>query len=84
MAPVDIREKVRVIIYTSTHRIEGTYSKQADIRLLDDLNSRKDFIPITHAKISSLVSESVPPAQSEFLALNKRLIVFITSPELES
>ncbi len=82
MTPVHVQERVRVIVYTATHRIEGTYSKQSDIRLLDDLNSRKDFIPITNAKISGLLGE--PPTQSDFLALNKRLVVFITSPELAS
>ncbi len=80
MTPVDVGEKVRVIVYTATHRIEGTYSKHPDIRFLDDLNSRRDFIPITNAKISDLLGE--PLTQSDFLALNKRLIVFIT-PELE-
>ncbi len=82
MAPVDVSQKVRVIVYTATHKIEGTYSKHPDIRFLDDLNSRKDFIPITNAKISSL-GEPVTQSQSDFLALNKRLIVFITSPEME-
>ncbi len=82
MTPVHVREKVRVIVYTATHRIEGIYSKQPDTRLLDDLNSRKDFIPITDAKISGLLGE--PLTQSDFLALNKRLVVFITSPELAS
>mgnify|MGYP001248759486 CR=1 FL=1 len=81
MTPVDVGEKVRVIVYTATHRIEGTYSKQPDIRFLDDLNSRRDFIPITNAKISGLLGE--PLTQSDFLALNRRLIVFITSPDLE-
>ncbi len=80
MASVDNREKVRVIVYTATHRIEGTYSKHPGIRFLDDLNSRKEFIPITNAKISSL---GEPVTQSDFLALNKRVIVFITSPEME-
>ncbi len=80
MAPVDVSQKVRVIVYTATHKIEGTYSKHPDIRFLDDLNSRKDFIPITNAKISSL---GEPVTQSDFLALNKRVIVFITSPEME-
>lgn len=84
MAPAEAREKVRVIVYTTTHRIEGIYFKQSDVRLLDDLNSRKDFIPITNARISSLLGEPVPQSQSDFLALNKRLIVFLTSPELKS
>lgn len=83
MPPAEAWEKVRVIAYTTTHKIEGIYFKQPEIRLLDDLNSRKDFIPLTNARISSLLGESSTQLQSDFLALNKQLVLFLASPELK-
>jgi len=84
MALADAGERVRVIVYTTTHRVEGTYSKRSAARLLDDLNTRRDFIPITNVKIASLVGEPVSQFQPDFLALNRNHIVFITAPELDS
>jgi len=70
------REKLLVLIYTVTHRIEGTYFKMPGSRLLDDLNGRKEFFPLTQVKVSSL-AEGVPLFETEFMAIGKDQVVFV-------
>jgi len=70
------REKLLVLIYTVTHRIEGTYFKMPGSRLLDDLNGRKEFFPLTQVKVSSL-AEGVLLFETEFMAIGKDQVVFV-------
>ena len=70
------REKVLVSIYTVTHRIEGTYFKMPGSRLLDDLNGRKEFFPLTQVKVSSL-AEGLPLFETDFMAIGKNQVVFV-------
>lgn len=74
------KTKIPVLIHTVTHKIEGNYFMLQNARLLDDLNGRhKDFVPLTDAKISSLLNEGEILIESDFLAINRNHIVLFTS-----
>lgn len=73
------KAEVQILVYTATHRIAGTYFKVPDARLLDDLNARKDFFPLTHVKISSLTDESRAVLETDFLAVNRHQIAFVST-----
>ena len=81
MAMKTPKSEVQVLVYTATHKIEGTYFKVPDARLLDDLNARKDFVPLTHVKVFSLTDEKTVLFEAEFMALNRHHVVLIYSPE---
>lgn len=76
------KEEVRLVVYTATHRVEGTYFKVPESRLLDDLNGRaaRDFIPMRNVRISNL--DGTGPSESwDFAALNRHQVVFVHTPE---
>ncbi len=71
------KAQIHTLIITSTHRIEGTYFKIPDARLLDDLNARKDFIPMSQVKVSSLQNEHETLFESKFVIVNKHQIALL-------
>lgn len=76
------KEEVHLVVYTLTHRVEGTYFKVPEARLLDDLNGRavRDFIPMRSVKIFSL--DGTGAAESwDFAAVNRHQVVFVHTPE---
>lgn len=71
------KETINAIIRTSGEKIEGKISKLPSNRLLDMLNQSEDtFIPVTDAKVYSLVTGNIL-FESEFLAVNKVNIILI-------
>lgn len=71
------KETINAIIRTSGEKIEGKISKLPNNRLLDMLNQGDDsFIPVTDAKVYSLITGNVL-FESEFLAVNKINIILI-------
>lgn len=81
MAMKTPKSEIQVLVYTATHKIEGTYFKVPDARLLDDLNARKDFVPLTHAKVYSLTDTRTVLFETDFIALNRHQVVIIYSKE---
>lgn len=74
--------EIPLVVYTSTHRMEGTYFNIPEGRLLDDLNGRgaMDFIPMRKVRVSPLTD----PDRAEFwdfVALNRHQITFVHTPE---
>ena len=56
----DVVSKVQMtaIIQTTTHQIQGIIYVQPDNRLLDELNSPLEFLPITDARVFDPDSET--------------------------
>ncbi len=79
------KNQVRTVIYTDTHRIEGFYFKIPDSRLLDDLNGRKDFIPLSRVKIASLANwPEGETLESDMVIVNKnRIALFVPESKKE-
>ncbi len=76
------KNQVHSLIYTATHRLEGIYFKMPDARLLDDLNARKDFIPLSQAKISNLLNEQQILLEADMVIINKhRIAFFVPDPK---
>lgn len=71
------KAQIHTIVYTATHRIEGIYFKIPDARLLDDLNARKDFIPLSQVKVSSLQNEHEVLFESKFVIVNRQQIALL-------
>ncbi len=71
------KAQIHTIVYTATHRIEGIYFKIPDARLLDDLNARKDFIPLSQVKVSSLQNEHEVLFESKFVIINRQQIALL-------
>ena len=78
------KKKQHVILYTSTHRIEGTYFALDGVRLFDDLNARQtEFIPLTDVRVTSLQNESEILFKSEFVAVNVHgITLFSPNPKV--
>jgi len=75
------KEEVRVTIYTASQRIEGVYFKGSPGRILDDLNTRGGFIPITRVRVTNLFDEHAEPCIYSFLAINTHHIVFLATSD---
>ncbi len=71
------KAQIHTIVYTATHRIEGIYFKIPDARLLDDLNARKEFIPLSQVKVSSLQNEHEVLFESKFVIVNRQQIALL-------
>jgi hypothetical protein len=74
-----LKRETPVVIYTATHRIEGTYHAHEGVRFLDDLNGRtaKQFFPLTDVKVTSLENEARILFESDFVAINIRDITLL-------
>lgn len=76
MAVRAVKESVRVILLTSTLRVEGQIHVIPGGRLLDEINKERDFIPVTRAAIYALDGET-PLDTLDFVAVNKAQVVLI-------
>lgn len=71
------KQTVPVVLRTGRHRIEGTMHVPYNHRVLDVLNGVPEyFIPITGVRIYDAATEDLV-GEREFLAINKREIVFL-------
>ena len=70
-----VKEKLPVIILTTTYRLEGEMHVVPGGRLLDEINKERDFIPITNATVYDVTGEVVDTL--DFIAVNKTLILMM-------
>ncbi|MDP2232420.1 MAG: hypothetical protein Q8K89_02200 [Actinomycetota bacterium] len=71
------KDKVRVVIATTTYRVEGDMHLLAGSRLTDALNSKaKDFFAVTDAKVFNPTGDLVL-FEPEYLAVNRDSISLI-------
>ncbi|MCL5772938.1 MAG: hypothetical protein M1536_00965 [Firmicutes bacterium] len=70
-----VKEKLPVIILTTTYRLEGEMHVVPGGRLLDEINKERDFIPITNATVYDATGEVVDTL--DFIAVNKTLILMM-------
>lgn len=70
------KEKIRVIIITSSMRLEGDMHVVPGGRLLDEINKEREFLPVTAATIYDVQGENIIDTL-EFIAVNKHQILFI-------
>lgn len=71
-----VKEKIPVILLTTTYRLEGEMHVVPGGRLLDEINKERGFIPITNATIYD-ISGDAPLDTLDFIAVNKSLVVMI-------
>lgn len=71
-----VKEKVPVILLTTTYRLEGEMHVVPGGRLLDEINKERDFIPVTNATVYDISGET-PLDTLDFLAVNKSLVVMV-------
>ncbi|MHB2015376.1 MAG: DUF6812 domain-containing protein [Candidatus Xenobia bacterium] len=71
-----VKEKIPVILLTTTYRLEGELHVVPGGRLLDEINKERDFIPITNATVYDVTGET-PLDTLEFIAVNKSLVVMV-------
>lgn len=71
-----VKEKIPVILLTTTYRLEGEMHVVPGGRLLDEINKERDFIPVTNATIYDLSGEA-PLDTLDFIAVNKALVVMV-------
>lgn len=80
MAVQTVKNKVPVIILTTSYRLEGEMHVVPGGRLLDEINRERDFIPLTNATLFDPASGQ-PVDTLEFIAINKQLILMIAPAE---
>ncbi len=71
-----VKETIRVVLLTNTHRLEGDVHVVPGGRLLDEINKERDFLPLTKADIYDLNSSTLIDSL-QFIAINKSQIVMI-------
>lgn len=71
-----VKEKIPVILLTTTYRLEGEMHVVPGGRLLDEINKERDFIPITNATVYDITGET-PLDTLDFIAVNKALVVMV-------
>ncbi|QPJ64181.1 MAG: hypothetical protein G3M78_01700 [Candidatus Nitrohelix vancouverensis] len=77
------KDTIGVEIRTTNERIEGKIFKMPKNRMLDYLNQMEEsFIPVTEVSVYDAASGKLL-FESEFIALNKKHIIFI-SDQVES
>jgi hypothetical protein len=72
------KEKLRVIIMTSHHKIKGEVHLYENSRLTDILNAdtaTKDFLPVTEAQVTELASGHL--TEVSFLSVNRQLVEMV-------
>ncbi|TMI79784.1 MAG: hypothetical protein E6H04_09950 [Bacillati bacterium ANGP1] len=77
------KSEVHVLIYTATHKIEGTYFMHPGSRLIDDLNGHlKRFIPLREVSVTNLRDETEVLFKSDFVAVNvEEITLFSPGPD---
>ena len=76
MAVRGVKEKVPVILLTTTFRFEGEMHVVPGGRLLDEINKERDFIPLTNVTVYDNRGEQ-PLDTLDFIAVNKELVVMV-------
>ncbi|MCD4784553.1 MAG: hypothetical protein K8T10_12090 [Candidatus Eremiobacteraeota bacterium] len=71
-----VKEKIPVILLTTTYRLEGEMHVVPGGRLLDEINKERDFLPITNATVYDISGET-PLDTLDFIAVNKSLVVMV-------
>jgi hypothetical protein len=73
-----IKDQLKVVIFTSQHKIQGNLHLIENSRLTDILNTEsqtRDFLPITDAIVTDLRTSHI--VNAGFLSLNKRQIELV-------
>lgn len=70
------KERIPVVVITTTHRMEGEVHVIPGGRLLDEINKPGQFLPITNVTVYD--AEGNPIETVDFIAVNKAQIVFLT------
>lgn len=70
-----VKERIHVILLTTTYRLEGEMHVVPGGRLLDEINKERDFIPITNATVYDNSGETLDTL--DFIAVNKSLVVMV-------
>jgi hypothetical protein len=76
-----VKESIRVILLTTTYRVEGHIHVVPGGRLLDEINKEREFIPVTKASIYTIDGEA-PLDTLDFVAINKTQVVMIAPANL--
>lgn len=78
------KAEVPVIVYTATHRIEGTYFMCRDGRLSDDLNERhKQFIPLRDVRVTHAENGVEMHFRCDFVAISlQSIVLFCPNPKI--
>ena len=71
-----VKETIRVILLTSTYRLEGDIHVVPGGRLLDEINKEREFIPVTRATIYEIRGDN-PLDTLDFIAVNKSQVVMV-------
>ena len=71
-----VKETIRVILLTSTYRLEGDIHVVPGGRLLDEINKEREFIPVTRATIYEIHGDN-PLDTLDFIAVNKSQVVMV-------
>lgn len=71
-----VKEKIPVILLTTTYRLEGEMHVVPGGRLLDEINKERDFLPVTNATVYDISGET-PLDTLDFIAVNKSLVVMV-------
>lgn len=75
------KNKIPALIQTVTHLIQGHIHIHPNIRLLDELNRAKEFIPVTQAVV--LGPDGKELYRAEFMTLRTSQIVWVFPREEE-
>jgi len=77
------KSEVHVLIYTGTHKIEGTYFMNQGSRFIDDLNGHlKRFIPLREVSVTNLKDEAEVLFMADFVAVNvEEVTLFCPGPD---
>jgi hypothetical protein len=71
-----VKERIPVILLTTSYRLEGEMHVVPGGRLLDEINKERDFIPVTNATIYDISGET-PLDTLDFIAVNKSLVIMV-------
>jgi hypothetical protein len=71
-----VKERIPVVLLTTSYRLEGEMHVVPGGRLLDEINKERDFIPLTNATVYDISGET-PLDTLDFIAVNKNLVVMV-------
>lgn len=71
-----VKEKIHVIVITTSMRMTGQMHVVPGGRLTDEINKEREFLPITDVTIYDVQGENVI-ATLDFIAINKNQILLI-------
>lgn len=80
MAVQTVKEKVPVIVLTTSYRLEGDMHVVPGGRLLDEINRERGFIPLTNATLFDPTSGQ-PVDTLDFIAINKEQVLMVAPVE---